>query len=71
VVRRNVIQYLLRSLIDLQENVRRPNSQFSFRRRFTKQKLMVEFLVQRTQNTPSLFLVKLAFDLISAQEAVC
>lgn len=70
-VRRNVIQYLLRSLIDLQENVRRPNSQFSFRRRFTKQKLKVEFLVQRTQNTPSLFLVKLAFDLISAQEAVC
>lgn len=70
-VRRNVIQYLLRSLIDLQENVRRPNSQFSFRRRFTKQKLKVEFLVQGTQNTPSLFLVKLAFDLISAQEAVC
>ena len=70
-VRRSVIQYLWRTLIDLQENVRRPNSQFSFRRRFTKQKLMVDFLVQRTQNTPPLFLVKLAFDLISAQEAAC
>ena len=63
-VRRNVIQYLWRTLIDLQENVRRPNSQFSFRRRFTKQKFMVDFLVQSTQNTPPLFLVKLVFDLI-------
>ena len=32
---------------------------------------MVDFLVQRTHNTPSLFLVKVEFDLISAQEVVC
>ena len=70
-VHRNVIQYLWRTLIDLEENVRRSNSQFSFRRLFSKQKLMVDFLVQRTQNTPPLFLVKFAFDLISAQKAAC